>query len=77
MPELDAQDQWLELADTTVLHDTWQTDSPTWDWYSETTGKKLTQTIRTGRRPWIGSSQQAGLRKIYREALSVNQEKAL
>ena len=35
VPESDAQDQWLELVDTSVLHDTWQTDSPIWDWYSE------------------------------------------
>ena len=35
VPESDAQDQWLEPTDTSVLHDTWQTDSPIWDWYSE------------------------------------------
>ena len=33
--ESDAHDQWLEPIDTSVLHDTWQTDSPIWDWYSE------------------------------------------
>ena len=35
VPESDAQDQWLEPSDSSVLHDTWQTDSPIWDWYSE------------------------------------------
>ena len=33
--ESDAQDQWLESSETSVLHDTWQTDSPSWDWYLE------------------------------------------
>ena len=35
IPESDAQDQWLESVETSVLHDTWQTDSPIWDWYPE------------------------------------------
>ena len=28
VPESDAQDQWLELVDTSVLYDILQTDSP-------------------------------------------------
>jgi hypothetical protein len=31
IPESDAQDQWLEPSDTSLPHDTWQTDSSPWD----------------------------------------------
>ena len=35
IPESEAQDQWPEPADTSILYDTWQTDSSTLDWCPE------------------------------------------